>query len=343
MFSRLGMGKGFFHVAELPRFGMIIYGPKKQMRFDKLFFGSLGDVKGGSARTCIQSMGAFITEESKRLWVDQARLFIHEVMEALKSEEGLRRMVLTNIDSVTTLGEGNDTEAWVLVEALRHGVPILKNPGLFRRATQLLLTQVLDCERGRIPFGPMLTGITCSLTSARSIWKLATSTTATPSSRRTLSCCMDADIGPFAMYRQPLGQRQGGCRNHQYPRSSFPPFRWDVIVSFLGVSALEQLKTMGGGDFDDAVIGTSNLNWVEVIANAEYPVTPLPVTDQARLVEVPERENLYRNGGTAVLNGRTVHFEGTTKKRKYPCVWSMEDYFEAASKRPRAVFHRSDR
>jgi hypothetical protein len=28
----------------------------------------------------------------------------------------------------------------------------------------------------------------------------------------------------------------------------------------LGISALEQLKTMGGGDFDDAVIGTSNLN-----------------------------------------------------------------------------------
>jgi hypothetical protein len=89
---------------------------------------------------------------------------------------------------------------------------------------------------------------------------------------------------------------------------------------------------MGGGDFDDAVIGTSNLNWVEVIAKAEYPVTPLPVIYQAGFVEVPERENIYRTGGTAVLNGRTVHFEGTTKKRKYPCVWSLADYYEAASK-----------
>src|ERR1035437_1100841 len=89
--------------------------------------------------------------------------------------------------------------------------------------------------------------------------------------------------------------------------------------AILGPSALEELRSMGGGDFDDAVIGTSNLNWVEVIAKAEYPVTPLPVIYQAGFVEVPERENIYRTGGTAVLNGRTVHFEGTTKKRKYPC------------------------
>ena len=330
MFSRLGMGKGFFHVVELPHFGMILYGPKKQMRFDKLFFGSLGDVKGGPARTCIQSMGAFITEESKRLWVDQARLFIYEVMEALKSEEGLRRMVLTNIDSVTTLGEGNGTEAWVLVEALRHGVPILKNPGLFRRATQLLLTQVLDCERGRIPFGPDARRY--NLQPDFSAFDLETGDVDYRNSviPENAVCCMDADQGPFAMYRQPLGNAKEAITTVNIHNRRFRRFIGrDRVI--LGASALEQLKTMGGGDFDDAVIGTSNLDWVEVIANAEYPVTPLPVTDQARLVEVPERENLYRNGGTAVLNGRTVHFEGTTKQRKYPCVWSMEDFFEAAS------------
>jgi hypothetical protein len=331
MFSRLGMGKGFFHVVDLPRFGMIIYGPKKQMRFDKLFFGSLGDVKGGPARTCIQSMGAFITEESKRLWVDQARLFIHEVMEALKSEEGLRRMVLNNIDSVTVPGEGPDTEAWVLVEALRHGVPILKNPGLFRRATQLLLTKVLDCERGRIPFGSDANRY--HLQPDFSAFDLETGDVDFRSSviPENAAVCMDADIGPFAIYRQPLGNAKEAVVTTNIHDRRFRRFVGrDRVI--LGVSALEQLKTMGGGDFDDAVIGTRNLNWVEVIANAEYPVTPLPVINQAGLVEVPERENLYRGGGAAVLNGRTVHFEGTTKKRKYPCAWSMVDYFEAASK-----------
>jgi len=275
-------------------------------------------------------MGAFITEESKRLWVDQARLFIYEVMEALKSEEGLRRMVLTNIDSVTTLGEGNGTEAWVLVEALRHGVPILKNPGLFRRATQLLLTQVLDCERGRIPFG--LDAHRYNLQPDFSAFDLETGDVDYRNSviPENAVCCMDADQGPFAMYRQPLGNAKEAITTVNIHNRRFRRFIGrDRVI--LGASALEQLKTMGGGDFDDAVIGTSNLDWVEVIANAEYPVTPLPVTDQARLVEVPERENLYRNGGTAVLNGRTVHFEGTTKQRKYPCVWSMEDFFEAAS------------
>jgi hypothetical protein len=331
MFARLGMAKGFFHVMELPRFGMITYGPKKQMRFDKLFFGSLGDVKSGPARTCIQSMGAFITDQSKQLWVDQARLFIHEVMVALKSEDGLRRMVLTNIDSATTSGAENNSEAWVLVEALRHGVPILKNPGLFRRATQLLLTQVLDCERGRIPFGP--DAHRYNLQPDFSAFDLETGEVDFRKSviPENAVVCMDADIGPFAMYRQPLGNAKEAVVATNIHDRRFRVYRGrDRVI--LGVSALEQLKTMGGGDFDDAVIGTSNLNWVEVIANAEYPVSPLPVMDQSGLVEAPERENLYRNGGTAVFNGRTVHFEGTTRKRKYPCAWSMVDFFEAASK-----------
>lgn len=331
MFARLGMAKGFFHVVELPRYAMIIYGPKKLVRFDKFFFGSLGDVKGGPARTCIQSMGAFITEESKRLWVDQARLFIHEVMEALKNEEGLRRMVLNNIDSVTAPGEGKDPEAWVLVEALKHGVPILKNPGLFRRATQLLLTQVLDCERGRIPFGPdarrynLMPDLSC-----------VNLDTGEVDYRRSVLpedavCCMEADQGPFAMYRQPLGNAKEAITTINVHNRRFRRFIGrDRVI--LGISALEQLKTMGGGDFDDAVIGTSNLSWVEVIAKAEYPVTPLPVPDQARFVEAQERENIYRTGGTAVFNGRTVHFEGTTRKRAYPCNWAMVDYFEAALK-----------
>lgn len=331
MLSRLGMGKGFFHVLELPRFGMIIYGPKKQMRFDKLFFGSLGDVKGGPARTCIQSMSAFISDRSRHLWANQARLFIHEVIEALKNEEGLRRMVLTNLDSVKVRGEGDDTEAWVLVEALRHGVPILKNPGLFRRATQLLLTQVLDCERGRIPFGP--DAYRHNLQPDFSAFDLETGDVNYHNSviPENAVVCMDADIGPFAIYRQPLGNAKEAVVTTNIHDRRFRRYCGrDRVI--LGVSALEQLKTMGGGDFDDAVIGTSNLNWVEVIARAEYPVTPLPVIDQAKLVEEPERENLYRTGGTTVLNGRTVHFEGTTRKRRYPCAWSMEDYFEAAAK-----------
>jgi hypothetical protein len=327
MFARLGLAKGFFHVVDLPRYAMIVYGPKKQVRFDKFFFGSLGDVKGGHARTCIQSMGAFITDVSKRLWTDQARLFIHEVMEALKSEEGLRRMVLTNIDH----GEGKDPEAWVLVEALKHGVPILKNPGLFRRATRLLLTQVLDCERGRIPFGPDARRY--NLMPDLSCFNLDTGEV---DYRRSVIpadavCCMEADQGPFAMYRQPLGNAKEAVTAVNIHNRRFRRFIGrDRVI--LGISALEQLKTMGGGDFDDAVIGTSNLNWIEVIARAEYPVTPLPVTNPAKPVEAPERENIYRDGGAAIMNGRTVHFEGTTKKRKYPCVWSMEDYFEAASK-----------
>jgi len=240
MFSRLGLGKGFFHVVELPRYAMIVYGPKTQVRFDKFFFGSLGDVKGGHARTCIQSMGAFITDDSKHLWVDQARLFIHEVMVALKSEDGLRRMVLTNIDPATKPGADNNTEAWVLVEALRHGVPILKNPGLFRRATQLLLTQVLDCERGRIPFGA--DAHRYNLQPDFSAFDLETGDVDFRNSviPENAVVCMDADIGPFAMYRQPLGNAMEAVTTVNIHDRRFRRFIGrDRVI--LGISALEQL------------------------------------------------------------------------------------------------------
>jgi hypothetical protein len=190
---------------------------------------------------------------------------------------------------------------------------------------------VLDCERGRIPFGPDARRY--NLQPDFSAFDLETGDVDYRNSviPENAVVCMDADIGPFTIYRQPLGNAREAVVATNIHDRRFRRYRGRERV-ILGLSAYEQLKTMGGGDFDDAVIGTSNLNWVEVIARAEYPVTPLPVIDQAGLVEVPERKNIYRTGGTAVLNGRTVHFEGTTKKRKYPCVWSMEDYFEAASK-----------
>lgn len=327
MFSKLGLGKGFFHVVKMDRFGVIIYGPKKQVKFDKFFLGSLGDVKGGDAYTCIQSLGAFITEESHQLWIDQAILFINEVMESIHNEEKLRHLFLVNVAPVAELVE-NDTESWVLVEALRHGVPILRNPGLFRRVVRHLMTKVLDCERARIPYGPvarrfnLMPDLTCFdfETGAVDYRKSVIPENAV--------VCMDSDMGPFAMYRQPLGNAKEAVVTTNVHNRRFRRFVGrDRVI--LGVSAMEQLQQMGGGDFDDAVIGTSNVSWVEVIFNSEYPITPLPPAEEA-IVSDLDQDNLYLDGGTIVANGKTIKRQGV--RRQFPCNWSMVDYFDAITR-----------
>src|ERR1039457_1039191 len=74
-----------------------------------------------------------------------------------------------------------------------------------RRATQLLLTQVLDCERGRIPFGPdarrynLMPDLSCVNLDTGEVDYRGSVLPA------DAVCCMEADQGPFAMYRQPLG------------------------------------------------------------------------------------------------------------------------------------------
>jgi hypothetical protein len=310
MFSQLGLGKGFFHVVDMEDYGIILYGPKTQIKFDKFFLGSLGDVKGGEARTCIQSLGAFINTETT-LWKDLSDLFINEVSEAIHDEDKLRHLFLTNIQSIADVGN-SDTESWVLVEAFKHGVPILRNPGLFRKVVRHLMFKVLDCEHGRIPYGPvahrynLMPDLTCFDFSNGDV---DYTKSLIP---ENAVICMDAGIGPFAMYRQPLGNAKEAVVAVNIHSRRYKKYigRERVI---LGLSVMEQLQRMGGGDFDDAVIGTDNIDWVEVIAKSDYPVTKLAPAELEMVYPLDE-DNKYM------------------RRRSYPAVWSMQDYFDAAVK-----------
>ncbi len=325
----IGLGKGFYHVVNMGTFGIIVYGPKTQVKFDKFFLGSLGDVKGGPARTCLQSIGCFITEESKDLWINQMTLFTVQLTEALHDEKKLKHMFLTTVGSVMDLLEGREREPWVLVEAIRHGLPILHNPGLFRRVVRYLIDRVMDCERGRIPYGDaahrynLMPDLTCFDYETG----LVDHTKSVIPEHSVV--CMDADQGPFAMYRQPLGNAREAVIASNIHNRRFRRFLGRERV-ILGPSALAHLAQMGGGDMDDAVIGTDDLTWIEVIGKAEYPVTELPEFEAQALDVDLDKDNIYRTGGVVKIGNQTVIVKPTIG-RTYPTTWSMEDYFEAGT------------
>ena len=325
-----GLGKGFFHVVKMDTFGIIIYSPKKQISFDKFFFGSLGEVKGGAARTCIQSIGAFITEETKDLWVNQMILFVSQLMDSLHDEKKIKHLFLSTVGSLQDVLENNDRPTWLLVEAIRNGVPILHNPGLFRRVVRYLMNTVLQCEKGRIPYGDvahrynLMPDLTCFDFETGDVdWHKSV----IPEGGVV---CMDANQGPFAMYRQPLGNAKEAvvCTNIHNRRFRRFIGKERIVVGPSLVNMTDDPK-MGGYDFDDSAIGTDNLSWIEVIAKAEYPVTPLPEAQAEALNEDLDTDNRWLDGGVVEIMGQKHVIKG--QRRGYPTTWSMVDYFEAAA------------
>src|SRR6201999_1463377 len=81
-------------------------------------------------------------------------LFI-QVSESIHNEDKIRHLFLTHMapmSQVLSNEEEGGRESWVLLEALRKGVSLRKNPGLFRRVIRHLFTHVLDATKGRIPY-----------------------------------------------------------------------------------------------------------------------------------------------------------------------------------------------
>lgn len=314
MFSKLGLGKGFFHVRDMERFGIIVYGPKKQATFDKFFLGSLGDVKGGEANTDIQSLGAFI-DEGVELWKDQAALFLDQTVKATKDEGAFRRMLLRYMVKLADKPKKEGVQEWVFVEALRRGIPLLKNPGLWRKGVRNLMQQTLQCERGRIPYGD--SAYRYNLMPDPSCFDLETGEVDITKSilAEDCICCMDAAPGPFALYRQPLGNAKEAVVTTNMPDRRFNVYRGLSWIIF-GASGPQYLATMGGADYDDSAVGVNEVDWIKVIENAEYPVQRLP-EGKASVVFPLEENNRF------------------LKRRAYPCAWSMKDYFDAATKATR--------
>lgn len=310
--SMLGMGKGFFHVIDSgdnAEFGIILYGAKKQVEFNHFFLGSLGDVKGGDAYTDMQSAINFDYWKDDIL-LNQAKLFISQVVEAINNEHKLRHLFLTHIAPVGDVLENESEggrETWVLIEALRKGVSLRKNPGLRRRVIRHLFTHVLDATKGRVPF--LTAGARFNMMPDLNCFGTDGSVDHTRSSiPEDAVVCMDLNMGPLAMYRQPSGHKKELIVTTNIHDRRFRRFRGHNRI-ILGSSAYYQLAVMGGGDMDDAVNATDELAWVEAMATGDYPVTELAAAPGGL-----EAENKYR------------------RTEVFPRLWSMADFFEANAK-----------
>jgi hypothetical protein len=311
-----GLGKGFFHVVENSAYNVIVFGPKKQAKLKDFFLGSLGDVKGGPAYTDLQSMINF-DYHLNGLAHGQGVKFIEEIVASIHNEKKLRHLFLTHIDAIAdVLGKESETgrENWVLLEALRKGVSIRKNPGLFRRVVRHLLTHVLDATKGRVPYMDvaqrfnLMPDLNCFVNSEGQYdGSVDYRRSSIPADAVV---CMDLNQGPFAMYRQPSGHKRELVFSTNIHDRRFRRFRGLNRV-ILGPSAYYQLMVMGGGDMDDAVVATDNLEWIEIMVTGDYPVTPLPAADPIKDLD---SNNKYRRGS------------------KYPRQWSMQDFFDAVAK-----------
>jgi len=315
--SYLGLGKGFFHVVNSPKFGIILYGPKKQVHFKDFFLGSLGEVDSSKpdAYTDIQSMINFGYHKND-LAVDKAILFIQTVVECIHDEAKLRHLFLTTLAPFAELLSNEQTggrDAWVLLDALSKGVPVAATPGmnagLFRRVCRHLLTHVLDATKGRIPMMSsgarfhLMPDLNCFLEDGSVDYRLS-------SIPEDCVVGMDLNMGQIVMWRSPSGNPMEALTTTNVHDRRFRAYRGRNRI-ICGPSAHPQLNTMGTADMDDAVTATDDLAWVETIANNRvYPITALPEATESKVVETV---NKYRRGPS------------------YPRCWSMTDFFEAVA------------
>jgi hypothetical protein len=187
-------------------------------------------------------------------------------------------------------------------------VSLRKNPGLFRRVVRHLFTHVLDASKGRIPFMNLaarfnlMPDLNCFDEDGGVDYRRS-------SIPEDGVVCMDLNQGPLSMYRQPSGHKKELVTTTNIHDRRFRRFRGQNRI-IIGVAAWHYLSIMGGGDMDDAVNATDNIDWIEVMSTGDYPVTALAPAEAKALVE---EENPYRRGPA------------------YPRQWSMVDYFEAVA------------
>jgi hypothetical protein len=329
-------GKGIWHVRDLDGpYQILVYGPKKQLEFEHVFLGCLTGIKGSPAFTEIQTIVSFLSfaPKARNLWIELAQDYMLEVRAAIHDEEKLRHMFLTNIAPVADMLETDKPEIWSLIEALRHGVPILSNPALFRKVVRHLMETALQCKRGRIPYGEDKANRAYFQPDDAMIdFRTGHITVENTSIPDDCVCCMDAPAGQWIiLYRQPLANNQEAIHAYNIGEDDRKRFRKYAGKgrAIMGRSVRQQTKKAGGGDMDDSVVVLFDPKWVEVFATVKaYPLAELPKEEKQALESV-EGDNRFITGATFEIDGRAVTIPGLERGLKVPRVWGLPDCYKA--------------
>ncbi len=315
MLSKLGLGKGFFHVVSMEKYGLIVYGPKTLVKFDRFFFGSLGDCKAGEAFTNIQPLTSFLNDESYPIFKGMADLFLNEYADVRRDEHKLRSMLLRFMPDMAETLRKNEGNLWILLEALRAGIPLNKNPRLMDMVDRFMMTDVINMKRGRIPFGKK--GRYLNLMSDLHCFDYETGVVDHTKSviPEDAVICMDMQRGPIALAPMPMGHAKSAVVTTNIHNRRFRSFigkGWCIG----GPSVLEHYAAMDGRDGDDLIIAIDDADLVEVINKAEYPEAELPGSDEA-VVHPLHKNNPF------------------LRQRKFPSTWKVNPDFLDACVRAR--------
>jgi hypothetical protein len=331
-------GKGIWHVREMDGdYQIIVYGPKKQLEFEHVFLGCMTNVKGSLAFTEIQSMLSFLSfaPKARRLWIELAQEYMLNVRAAIHDEDMLRHLFLTNIAPMADMLESTDPEIWSLIEAIRHGVPILRNPGLFRRVVRHLMTTALQCKRGRIPYGEHRANRAYFQPDDAMVnFRTGHITVDNTSIGDDCVCCMDAPAGQWIVfYRQPLANNQEAVMAYNIGEDDRKRFRKFIGRGriIMGRSVRKQLKAAGGADHDDSAVVLFDPKWVEVFSTVKpYPLAELPKAEKLAL-ESDDESNPFITGGAFELDGRSVVIPGMERGLKVPRIWTLADCYKSCA------------
>ena len=326
-------GKGHWHVIDNDSpYGIIVYGPKRQLEFKHVFLGSLGDNHGSSARTSIQDVLSFLHNGTRDLWAGLSREHMMKVHKSVHDEEAMRHLFLTHIAPLANMLDV-DEETWSLIEAMKAGVPILRFPGLFRKVVRHLLTVAMQCEKGRIPYGDKAYRADFMIDPNVIDFRTGHEDVRKSKIGEECVCCMDAPAGQWiVIYRSPLANNQEAIvafNITEDERRKFKRFMGRGRIIF-GKSVKQQLKKAGGADLDDAGVVLTDPEWVEAFAQTvPYPKVPLKKGDAAQLAS--DEGNPFIEGGTWQIGGETYQIAGMQKRLKEPREWSLGDLHKSCA------------
>jgi hypothetical protein len=286
-FDPTGVGKGFGHAKDDLEFDIVTYGAKKQLVYEEFFFGILGGLKPGEKfRSDSQSMTNF---ELYEYALEGARILMAEITASLGDPEKMRglflsrlksyqanNMLVLNKESDENVPEDQDisrsaTERWMLIAALEAGFSIEIEPGLFRRCYNHLLHEVMNCEKGRIPFDHL--GVRADICPDPAMFDIYGEVYPENSIIPAGTCViMDVPEGPIVAYRQPNGMAMEHSQSVNFHMRQFEKFTGRKRA-FYGKDLPEIMIPMNGADLDDTLCVIHDPKAVKHIRSLSYPVT----------------------------------------------------------------------
>ena len=268
-----GMVKGHVFIKETMTYDFVFNGVKPELRLENLvFIGDLCIAKTGDAYSDVQAIINFGLEE---LLMKDLIWYNHEVFEACQDDNKLFRMLSRMVEvSIDAEDQAPDPDTeWLMVMLRRFGVSHRFEPGLFKRFYETALHKVMDMggRKLRIPMwrharrGYLMPEV------------LALDNHGLIDQSKVLIgkdvCIPWLKEGWVVMYRQPSGNPNEFviAWNRHVPEY----MELGNGVVYLGYEmAIEALKRMGGGDYDDPVVITDDEEWVNHFRNLKpYPAS----------------------------------------------------------------------